>query len=69
MLQPSVVSPKGQSLICCKLCEREVSKSELWGNGWLVCKLCANDYIRFRKAYKAEHGRWPKLAEFLSDEI
>jgi len=59
--------------IRCALCLRALPRPAFpaWTNHgklpW-ACKPCWLDYIRFRRAFRAEHGRWPILAEFRAEE-
>jgi len=56
----------------CFICERDDVEPEQMrggrreGNG--VCIPCERDYTAFRRAFKAEHGRWPTMKEFRSDD-
>jgi hypothetical protein len=52
----------------CHICERDdVPEWQMNKTGY-ACAPCHKNYQQFRMAYKAEHGRWPKMKEFRSDE-
>jgi hypothetical protein len=52
----------------CFICERDdIPDREMSASGGR-CSACDRDYTAFRRAFKAEHGRWPTMKEFKSDE-
>ena len=62
------MSRKRKKIMTCQLCRRDdVPEAEMNASGY-CCKLCERDYVAFRRAFRAEHGRWPKLSEFMEDE-
>ena len=52
----------------CHVCERPTTRFPTWDTRRWACQPCWNLYVAFRRAYKAEHGRYPTIAEFRSDD-
>lgn len=52
----------------CNLCERPDVPERDMNNSGYCCLPCQRDYSEFRRAFKAEHGRFPTLKEFKSDD-
>lgn len=48
----------------CHLCERTTTNYPHWDKRHWACRPCWKDYVAFRRAYKAEHGRYPTVDQF-----
>lgn len=60
---PTVGSPKPMAKKHCGLCGNRFPLDHLCMNHW-CCHPCQRDYVAFRRAWKKEHGRFPKIGEF-----
>lgn len=54
--------------IKCHLCEQVNPVFPKWDVRKWACKPCWPDYVRFRRYFKKEFGRYPTVKEFLSDD-
>jgi len=52
----------------CHLCQRVTTDFPAFDKRLWACKPCWKDYVAYRRAFKAEHGRYPTVAEFREDE-
>jgi len=52
----------------CFICERDDLSDRDMGRSGGRCKPCDRDYTSFRRAFKAEHGRWPTMREFKAED-
>lgn len=52
----------------CSICERITSDFPSWDKRKWACRACWNGYVAFRRAYKAEHGHFPKIADYKIDD-
>ncbi len=50
----------------CHLCEQITNKFPRWDLRFWACRPCWNNYVNYRRAFKIEHGRFPKVAEYLA---
>jgi len=55
--------------IRCHLCEGMLSVDQFpaWDRSRWACGRCWTLYMRFRRAFRAEWGRYPTIAEFRDD--
>jgi len=64
---------KGEKTFLCHLCDRTLPASQFprligyHAKPW-ACRPCQKDYILFRRYFKAEHSRFPTVAEYRADE-
>lgn len=53
-----------QCALCGTLCTFPAAQRSPW-----ACALCVRDYVRFRRAFKAENGHYPTIDQFRDDEV
>lgn len=52
----------------CRICQRMTTNFPHWHHSPWACRPCMNSYVAFRRAFKAEHSRYPTLAEYLKND-
>lgn len=52
----------------CHLCEQITDNFPTWDLHRWACRPCWRDYVRFRRYYKDEHGKFPKVDDFRAED-
>ena len=52
----------------CHVCGSPTKHFPKWDTRFWACRPCWNGYVAFRRAYKAEHGHYPTIETFRSDD-